>query len=653
MNAGARGVPARARGLPPEWGGALFALIACVVAVLALHRVGFPPPHLATRLDTAQFSSEDLPLGRPVALPDDWREGGRGGLREGYYRMVLPLADAPLRLAALYLPTVSQNAALFVNGVEVGNGGPFSPRMIRHYPRPLILPIPPDVLRGGENELLLRVGSEPPGRGYLPAVYFGERDALWPYYRARHALKVSTVSAFAVTEVVLAALLISVSLRLRGEGAYGWAGVSMLALTGHMLPMLVADVPVSPIAWEVWQHLCIGVFVVALACFVDRFLGRPPRRRERWVFASFALMIAATAGVLAAGLYAWYFRWGGVLWGAYGLVVGAQPLTRMILGLGARRGLRMAMMSASGALIFVLGAHDVLFVTGVLPKLNGYLIHFAGPPSALIFTAVLFGQFVDNRRELVVLNRDLEQRVQSKSAELELSYARLAELERERALAEARERLRRDVHDGLGGYLAGALSLAEREVGRSASLTRLLHDAADEMRLVIEAAGIDDEEPSFALGMLRERIERQATAARMTLVWRIGEVGPWPALGAEGMLDLLRIAQEAVSNATRHSGGDRLEIHLHARGDALELIVADNGRRRAGPSPVGSGGHGRANMRERARRMGAVLDIDEGAGGTRVTVRLPRAHDGAAADPARPDDVIGRTRSARGGPPDR
>ena len=92
---------------------------------------------------------------------------------------------------------------------------------------------------------------------------------------------------------------------------------------------------------------------------------------------------------------------------------------------------------------------------------------------------------------------------------------------------------------------------------------------------------------------------------------------------------LLRIAQEAVANALRHSGAARIAVELSFDADALRLTITDNGAgfdlRRAGDA------FGIAGMRERAGRIGAELAIEsERAMGTEVRVSVPRD---AAAEP--------------------
>ena len=85
------------------------------------------------------------------------------------------------------------------------------------------------------------------------------------------------------------------------------------------------------------------------------------------------------------------------------------------------------------------------------------------------------------------LNVELEDRVEAKTRELAASWARTAELERERAIATERERMMRDMHDGTGGQLVSALSLVESGEYRGDDLAETLRAALADLRLSIDS----------------------------------------------------------------------------------------------------------------------------------------------------------------------
>jgi signal transduction histidine kinase len=97
-------------------------------------------------------------------------------------------------------------------------------------------------------------------------------------------------------------------------------------------------------------------------------------------------------------------------------------------------------------------------------------------------------------------------------------------------------------------------------------------------------------------------------------------------LAPERQHELLRIAQEAVSNAVRHARPGNVRILLEEEARIWRLTVIDDGRGMTLlPELYASQGYGLNNMRERAQGLGGKFDIESKPGeGTRVIVTLPR-----------------------------
>jgi signal transduction histidine kinase len=101
--------------------------------------------------------------------------------------------------------------------------------------------------------------------------------------------------------------------------------------------------------------------------------------------------------------------------------------------------------------------------------------------------------------------------------------------------------------------------------------------------------------------------------------------------------ELLRIAQEAMTNAVRHSGATTIDVLCRVAAPNAEIVVSDNGR------GLGTGrddSHGLEIMRERATLIGAELDVvDRKPNGTTVAVRLTSTGVSAPERSARPDTL--------------
>jgi len=118
-------------------------------------------------------------------------------------------------------------------------------------------------------------------------------------------------------------------------------------------------------------------------------------------------------------------------------------------------------------------------------------------------------------------------------------------------------------------------------------------------------------------------VERSNVRDRLRCDFRSNRV-PDKSLSAHLQDELLRIAQETISNAVRHAKATVVTVSLHWDPSVLVLQVKDNG---CGISPTrlkNSEGFGLVSMRERVAQMDAKLEIQTAAGhGTTVVVTVP------------------------------
>jgi PAS domain S-box-containing protein len=203
------------------------------------------------------------------------------------------------------------------------------------------------------------------------------------------------------------------------------------------------------------------------------------------------------------------------------------------------------------------------------------------------------------------------------------------ELEREILATGERERERvgRDLHDGLGQTLTGiSLSLkaiANRlERGQEApiemlrQLERHVQEAMHETRRVAHLLS-----PRMAgLGAALEALVRQFD--RDGLRCTIHAEMRHDAHDSEVEMHLYRIAQEAVSNAVRHSNARNIELHYRCNGSSIRLEVLDDG---VGlPRTRETEGIGLRNMRYRVHMINGNLDVEDRAGGgTKIVCSCP------------------------------
>jgi signal transduction histidine kinase len=247
---------------------------------------------------------------------------------------------------------------------------------------------------------------------------------------------------------------------------------------------------------------------------------------------------------------------------------------------------------------------------------TGELVLALGPHRAELST--------EDQRLLGDLTRQAAAAVHSVvvTAQLQRSRERLVSV-----IEEERRRLRRDLHDGLGPALAAqtlkagsARALFTRDPERAQALLEEMEvDAqtamADVRRLVYNLRPPALDELGLA-GAIRQTAATHAGGMLMT-VELPDELPPLPAAVE---LAAYRIAQEALTNVTRHARAGRCRLRLTVNED-LELEVIDNG---IGLGKAGPPGVGMSSIRERAAELGGTSSIGPGrSSGTRVFVQLP------------------------------
>ncbi|MBE7939520.1 MULTISPECIES: AAA family ATPase [Ramlibacter] len=245
----------------------------------------------------------------------------------------------------------------------------------------------------------------------------------------------------------------------------------------------------------------------------------------------------------------------------------------------------------------------------------------AGQAAIAIANARLFSELGAAHAGLRQANTRLEERVAERTRALEENHARLRRLERQIAADEERQRIMRDLHDGLGSQLFVTLSRVERDELEREDIASALRACIADMRLVLEAMTPDGNDFLAAWGSFRFRWEAQLAQAGLASHWAVRGAGDTLELPAATALQVLRIAQEGLANVMKHARAKRVEVGIAVEDGALCLAVRDDGvGLKDAPGP---GSRGLDNMRARARRLGATLAIEAAHPGTRLALQLP------------------------------
>lgn len=580
--------------------------------------------------DSAMPPAADDPRWQPQALaravpgPSAW------------YRVRFD-APAPDGSTMLYLPYLYGGGRILLNGSPAAEVLHSSTRLRIRWERPMLLPLPEAALKPTGNELLIHAYAEHRGTWTaLPRLAVGTQSALQPAYE-RRLFFVRTLPILTwVSGSVVGLLVLLIWLQRREEVLYGLFGLAALMWAQRTSTFVLETLPAG--AWDTWRavyHLCTGGFVVAMALFVLNLAGWSRRGLTRALMAYWALgpLVFLAIGEGAAAR----------LWTAGLLPVGLGMLVAAIAAAGHRRTGETLAIAGAVVLSVLAGVHDQLLATSSpllthwLPDWGDhrlFLLHHAANILLLVMGVLLALRFVRSLNAVEEANRTLEERVQQREREIAASFERIATLQREQAATDERQRIMRDLHDGLGSQLFTSLSRAERGAMDSGAMADSLRGAIDQMRVAIEALASEEQDFQAAFGNFRFRWDARLREAGVAPIWDVTipdpSVDAASAVQPHEALQLLHIVQEALTNVIKHARATAVTVHLSIQGGQLAVDIEDKGQggRAAAPGPgaagvAHTGGRGRANMRNRAQRLGGQIEWLALATGTRVSLRAP------------------------------
>lgn len=226
------------------------------------------------------------------------------------------------------------------------------------------------------------------------------------------------------------------------------------------------------------------------------------------------------------------------------------------------------------------------------------------------------------RDEAIRLTRELE----TANGQLRAQADQIAEL----AMIQERNRLARDIHDGLGHYLttihvqlAAARALSPVDPARAVAAVEKAHRLAEDALLEVRRSvgTFKAEGPAAPLSERLRELAASVDAAPDTLSVAMTVLGEPPRLSSASAVALYRAAQEGLTNVRKHAAARHAVITLDGtRADRVVLSVVDDGC----GTPADRPGHGLAGLRERLNAVGGEVRAgNEPGGGFRLEAHVP------------------------------
>ncbi|MEM6710225.1 MAG: sensor histidine kinase [Pseudomonadota bacterium] len=541
-----------------------------------------------------------------------------------WYQLQLPDHVGESDMLALYSPHTRGNLTLFLDAVEIASGGSRTPPVAQHQ-GPLYFEFPTGLLASTDRMLIHRTAMD--GRGSLPELFVGPADELQGNYVRQRLFEFWAPLAILIFMVVIISIMVVLFALRPGESTYFWYAATLTFWAGYQAWGLVTAPPFeNPALWRAMSYIAIGAFVIMSVFFIHRFLGIRRPRIERGLIVALFLGSALFIG-LALNRDMRYARFGLYVWIPLINLLGLYNVYRLLRSTLSSPIFERLCLLLITFVVVVVGIRDYVWdlsaigATGYAIPGTTYYVPYAAGAVLIGFSMILMTRFARALETAESMNEQLSLKVAEKSEELEANYERLRQAERERTLTDERDRIMRDVHDGLGNQLVRLLSVAEN-APQLREMAPGIRSALREVRLIVDSLAPNDGDLLAVLANFRSRVEKDLIRAGIRFRWQVSDVPLIEDLSPERVVNILRIVQESVTNTLKHSDATeiRVETAFDERSQTLTLCLQDNG---CGITPGTERNHGGLNnMRERAARIDATLTID-GSDGTRVELRLP------------------------------
>jgi signal transduction histidine kinase len=518
---------------------------------------------------------------------------------------------------ALYTVSMRNQFDVIVNGANIyRNYAQVTDQKLAWY-RPFLIPIPPEALRPGRNEILVRaVSQDSVGVG---RIVLGPHSAIQSYYSSNFFWRVTAPSASNITMLVLGLFSFLLWSYRRQEIELLYLSISTVFWFMRNYQYFAEATPFDMATFNALAVASTYFATVATCAFFGTYLKIPHIEKIILFFSAFGIPLHVIH---------WYFALSNII-----LYIPACLASLIMLFFGVRMFLRTRSTEhAILVLVMVIIPFSAFYDFYLSLIGTGWKGHstYISLYTGLFYTVAFLMSF--GRRSITAfsslesVNADLEARVKLAREELAASEAQRQKLLVGRAIASERERLMQEMHDGIGSNLITALAVAEKQ-SQPASTIKTLRRAISDLKITVDSLEPVEGNLVTLLGNLRHRMAADLRDAGLTCHWQVEPCEALDWLDATNALHALRIFQELIGNALTHSGATEIWIGCkeEERDGALGIAshVADNGcgfdAQRAELQ-----GKGLSNIRSRADSLqGALTITPREDGGTIVTLWLP------------------------------
>lgn len=560
---------------------------------------------------------------RPLRLPYHWdrQQAGQPGVAS--FDLPFSLEASPEVPWGIYMARVGTSFEVRLNGELLRAEGSLLRSDGGDYAKaPRFVPVPATLLRRGKNQLQVRIRADTGRRAGLSTLVMGPADDVrgelftsayaWRFTGSVLLAAFSLVVGLTAFALWLTQLDTSAVGGVRREGVYLWAALAEFCWALRVGDGAIPNPPLPWIAWGMLMTACYSGWAASAMLFCHHVAGCHRQPSLRWMKAAMAVMFLGSVVVTWVSLARAEPRWL-TTWLALEIVGIALYIAGFVVATVRRPSKARVLLSTVAVLTVLVGLRDWLVIRLSDSYGDTTWIRYISVFFGIALLTILVTRFRAASEQARDLLATLSARVADRERELAATYAQLEQAAREQATMLERQRILRDMHDGVGTHISAAIRQLQSGQSRPDELLRTLRDSLDQLKLSIDSIQFPPGDVGALLAALRYRLAPRFAASGLELQWAVDELAPVERLDAQAMRQLQFLLFEAISNVLQHAQATVLRIEAGMAGPSVRLSVVDNGRGYDGL-------HAPRALQERARAIGAALALESRPG--RTVVRL-------------------------------
>ena len=570
-------------------------------------------------------------------MPDEWQSvalphvaasaGPSQVVQSLWYRMRFAPGTPSNQATYLYIPRWQSlgKIAVYADGklIYAPHSGPFW----TSYNLPIwILLAEPDSARS--REILININRPQNETSGLSTIWVGDYDVLAWRHDTRRALQIEAPWYGAQIILLMGFATALIWLRKRNEPTYLLIFGIALMVYVHSLEYFVGDAPVPlPDGIFQWMEIVSKTWYLAFTfIMIGYFFEARCRLANAVMLAASAIFTLVTFAYVVQGLPTntvlpnlWFPPV------AQTVAVSAVTWIAFVKA-PTKEGFVMCFFMT---LLLPAGLYDLAISKFVLSVENVYLLPILVVIQMILFFYIILNRHLRSLFEAEGARVNLMTRLDERENELQIIHQRLRESDRRQTLEQERQRLMRDMHDGIGSTLMGALVAVEHGKLNDSEVIQLLRACIDDLKLVIDSLEPGDNDLLLLLATVRYRLEPRFEQAGIALSWDVDVATALPPLAPEAALHVLRIIQEIFTNIVKHAKANQVTVSVRHEAETILVAIADNGVGIAATEQLRETtalkSRGLSNLTARAKAVGGTISWDSKPGSTVFKLRLGRS----------------------------